>query len=47
MSLSTNAIVKKGIAIFEIHYPILFVKIVVIITIKKFGYVLIIGKNIQ
>ena len=32
MNLSTNAIVKKGIVIFVIHYPILFVKIVVIIN---------------
>ena len=31
MNLSTNAIERKGIVIFVIPYPILFVKIVVII----------------
>ena len=34
MNLSTNAIVRKGIVIFVIAYPISFVQIVVII-IKK------------
>ena len=48
MNQSTNAIERKGIVIFVIAYPISFVKIVIdtIIT-KKFGYVQIIGNNMQ
>ena len=48
MNLSTNAIERKGIVIFVIAYPILFVQIVIYLIItKKFGYVQIIGNNMQ
>jgi hypothetical protein len=50
MNLFTNIIGRKVIVIFAIDYPILFVKIVIIIVIiisKKFGYVQVIGNNIQ
>ena len=48
MNLRINAMVINDIAIFAIHYPILFAKIVIGTTItKKFGYVLTIGNSIK
>ncbi len=46
MNQSIIAIERKGTVLFAIAYPISFVQIVVI-TIKRFGYVLTTGNNIK